>query len=52
MTFAIEGMFDQSFMPRPDLSPQRWSLDLAAPIRDSSLSPTAIAAWIATRFDR
>jgi hypothetical protein len=52
MTFAIGGMFDQSFMPRPDLSPQRWSLDLAAPIRDSSLSPTAIAAWIATRFDR
>jgi hypothetical protein len=52
MTFAIEGMFDQSFMPRPDLSQRRWPLDLAAPIRDSSLSPTAIAAWIATRFDR
>jgi hypothetical protein len=52
MTFAIEGMFDQSFMPRPDLSQRRWPLDLAAPIRDSSLPPTAIAAWIATRFDR
>jgi hypothetical protein len=52
MTFAIEGMFDQSFMPRPDLSQWRWRLDLTAPIRDSSLAPTAIAAWIATRFDR
>jgi len=52
MTFSIEGMFDQSFMPRPDLSQRRWPLDLAAPIRDSSLPPTAIAAWIATRFDR
>jgi hypothetical protein len=52
MTFAIEGMFDQSFMPRPDLSQRRWPLDLAAPVRDSSLPPTAIAAWIATRFDR
>jgi hypothetical protein len=52
VTFAVDGIFDQSFMPRPDLSQRRWPLDLTAPIRNSLLSPTGIAAWIATRFDR
>jgi hypothetical protein len=52
MTFAIEGFFDQSFMPRPDFAQRRWPLDFATPIRNSSLSPTAIAGWIEARFDR
>jgi hypothetical protein len=52
VTFAVDGIFDQSFMPRPDLSQRRWPLDLTAPIRNGLLSPTGIAAWIATRFDR
>jgi hypothetical protein len=52
MTLAMDGMFDQSFMLRPDLSPRQWQLDPAAPIRDTSLSSMDIAAWIVTRFDR
>jgi hypothetical protein len=52
VTFAVDGIFDQSFMPRPDLSQRRWPLDLTAPVRNSLLSPTGIAAWNAIRFDR
>jgi hypothetical protein len=39
-------------MPRPDFAQRRWPLDFATPIRNSSLSPTAIAGWIEARFDR
>jgi hypothetical protein len=50
-TFASDGVFDQSFMPRPDLTPQQWVLDFAAPIRNTSLSEAAISEWLKERFD-
>jgi hypothetical protein len=52
MTFASDGVFDQSFMSRSDLSPQRWMLDFAAPIRNTSLSEVAISEWLKERSDR
>ena len=52
MNLAIDGLFDQSFMLRPDLLPRQWPLDPAAPIRETGLSSMDIAAWITTRFDR
>jgi hypothetical protein len=52
VTFASEGVFDQSFMSRPDLSPQQWTLDFDAPIRNTSLSEAAISKWLKERFDR
>jgi hypothetical protein len=51
-TFASDGVFDQSFMPRPDLTPQQRALDFAAPIRNTSLSEAAISEWLKERFDR
>jgi hypothetical protein len=52
VALAVDGVFDQSFMSRPDLSQRRWQLDFAAPIRNDSLSPQAIQSWIETRFNR
>jgi hypothetical protein len=52
VTFASDGVFDQSFMSRPDLSPQQWTLDFDAPIRNTSLSEAAISEWLKERFDR
>jgi hypothetical protein len=48
--FTIEGMFDQSFMPRPELLHRQWPLEFDAPIRDASLPKIAIAAWLNSRF--
>jgi hypothetical protein len=39
-------------MSRPDLSPQQWTLDFDAPIRNTSLSEAAISKWLKERFDR
>ncbi len=52
VTFASNGVFDQSFMSRPDLSPQQWTLDFDAPIRNTTLSEAAISKWLKERFDR
>jgi hypothetical protein len=52
VTFASDGVFDQSFMSRPDLSPQHWTLDFDAPIQNTSLSEAAISHWLKERFDR
>jgi hypothetical protein len=52
VTFASDGVFDQSFMPRPDLSSQRWPLDFDTPILNTSLSQEAISEWIKRRFGR
>jgi hypothetical protein len=51
-TFAFDGLFDQSFMLRPDLSEQRMPLDFNAPLRNLPLSQTLISRWIDARFDR
>jgi hypothetical protein len=51
-TFASDGVFDQSFMPRPELSPQQRVLDFDAPIRNTSLSQAAVSQWLERRFDR
>jgi hypothetical protein len=52
VTFESDGRFDQSFMPRPDLTPQQWVLDFDAPIRNTPLSQAAISEWLKERFDR
>jgi hypothetical protein len=52
MTFASDGVLDQSFMSRPELSPQQWTLDFDAPIRNTSLSEATISEWLQERFDR
>jgi hypothetical protein len=49
--FAIDGLFDQSFMPRPELRHRQWSLDFDAPIRNTALSQKAISEWLDRRFD-
>jgi hypothetical protein len=51
-TFASDGVFDQSFMPRPELSPQQRVLDFDAPIRNTSLSQAAVSQWLEGRFER
>jgi hypothetical protein len=51
-TFASDGVFDQSFMPRPELSPQQRALDFDVPIRNTSLSQAAVSQWLEGRFDR
>jgi hypothetical protein len=51
-TFASDGVFDQSFMPRPELSPQQRVLDFDAPIRNTSLSQAAVSQWLERRFER
>ena len=51
MMFEFDGVFDQSFMLRPSLSPQTWFLDFAAPIENRSLPSISIARWIIARFD-
>jgi hypothetical protein len=51
-TFASDGVFDQSFMPRPELSRQQRVLDFDAPIRNTSLSQAAVARWLEGRFER
>jgi hypothetical protein len=51
-TFASDGVFDQSFMPRPELSPQQQVLDFNAPIRNTSLSQAAVSQWLEWRFER
>jgi hypothetical protein len=51
-TFASDGVFDQSFMPRPELSPQQQVLDFDAPIRNTSLSKAAVSQWLEGRFER
>jgi hypothetical protein len=50
VTFALDGVFDQSFMPRPALLPQTWLLDFSAPVQTGSFSPKAISRWIDGRF--
>jgi hypothetical protein len=51
-TFASDGVFDQSFMPRPELSRQQRVLDFDAPIRNTWLPQTAVSAWLEGRFAR
>ena len=51
-TLAYDGIFDQSFMPRPELSPQQRMLDFDAPIRNTSLSQAAVSQWLERRFER
>jgi hypothetical protein len=51
-TFASDGVFDQSFMPRPQLSPQQRVLDFDAPIRNTWLPQAAVSRWLDGRFDR
>jgi hypothetical protein len=51
-TLASDGVFDQSFMPRPELSPQQRVLDFDAPIRNTSLSQAAVSQWLEGRFER
>ena len=50
--FALDGVFDQSFMLRPDLAQRQWELDFSAAPQNRSLSPKAIAEWLGSRFDR
>ena len=50
--FESDGVYDQSFMWRPDLSPRQRTLDFDAPIRNTSLSEAAISEWLKERFDR
>ena len=52
VTFASDGVLDQSFMSRPELSPQQWTLDFDAPIQNTSLSEATISEWLKERFDR
>jgi hypothetical protein len=49
--FAIDGLFDQSFMPRPELRHRQWVLDFDAPIRSTALSQEGISEWLDMRFD-
>jgi hypothetical protein len=48
----LDGVFDQSFMLRPDLAQRQWELDLSAALQNRSLSKEAIAEWLGSRFDR
>jgi hypothetical protein len=50
MRLAIDGLFDQSFMGRPELYSRQWELDFDAPIAGTALSQAAIAAWLDARF--
>jgi hypothetical protein len=50
LRLEFDGVFEQSFMLRPSVAPQAWSLDFSAPIESLSLSPTLIARWIGARF--
>ena len=52
VSFALDGVFDQSFMLRPDLTQRQWPLDFSATLQDRSLSQEAIAEWLNSRFDR
>ena len=51
VSFASDGVFDLSFMPRPDLSQRQWSLDFNAALQGRALSQAAIAEWLNSRFD-
>ncbi len=50
LVLTFDGVFDQSFMVRPSLQPQTWSLDFAAPIESRALPAAAIDRWIGARF--
>ena len=52
VSFTSDGVFDQSFMPRPDLSQRQWSLDFRAAPQNRSLSQGAMIDWLNSRFDR
>jgi hypothetical protein len=49
-SFMSDGVFDQSFMKRPDLSPRQRPLDFDAPLRAGVLPRESIAAWLGSRF--
>jgi hypothetical protein len=49
-SFLSDGVFDQSFMKRPDLSPRQRPLDFDAPLRAGVLPKESIAAWLGSRF--
>jgi hypothetical protein len=50
VSFALEGLFDQSFMLRPDLTPRQWPLDFNAALQTGSLSQKATTEWLGSRF--
>jgi hypothetical protein len=52
VTLASDGIFDQSFMPRPELSAQQRVLDFDAPIRTTPLPQAAVSQWLDRRFER
>jgi hypothetical protein len=49
-SFALDGLFDQSFMLRPDLSPRQWSLDFDAAPQTGLLPQKATTEWLGSRF--
>jgi hypothetical protein len=49
-SFALEGLFDQSFMDRPDLTPRRWPLDFTAALQTGLLPQQATMQWLGSRF--
>ena len=49
-SFALEGLFDQSFMARPDLTPRQWPLDFNAPLQTGLLPQKATMEWLGSRF--
>jgi hypothetical protein len=52
MQFAIDGLFDQSFMMRPELQHRQWPLEFEGPIRNIQLARQGITDWLNSRLDR
>jgi len=49
-SFAVEGLFDQSFVARPDLTPRQWPLDFTAAVHTGLLPQQATMQWLGSRF--
>jgi len=49
-SLALEGLFDQSFMARPDLTPREWPLDFTVALHTGLLPQQATMQWLGSRF--
>jgi hypothetical protein len=50
VSFALRGLFDQSFMQRPDVSPRQWQLDYNSALQTGLLPQKAATQWLGSRF--
>lgn len=49
--FAVDGIFDQSFMNQPKLSKEEYRLDNAPTIAKSTIDKNSVSMWMNRRFE-